>query len=64
MHNTGPIIAGWVHNWHISLLAIVLSLVISVLLYAVSLAACAKAPDYRSPGELLALHEVGSSWSC
>lgn len=39
--------AGWVNNWHISMLAIVCYLAISVALYSLSLCCSRKAPDYR-----------------
>ena len=39
--------AGWVNNWHISMLAVVSYLVVSVLLYSVSIAVSSTSPDYR-----------------
>ena len=39
--------AGWVNNWHISMLAVVSYLVVSVLLYSVSIALSSTSPDYR-----------------
>jgi len=42
---------GWIHNWHISLLAIVLYLSVAVVLYSWSLAYSKEAPDYRDDTE-------------
>ncbi len=39
--------AGWIHNWHLSLLAIVLYLTVAAGLYSWSLAYSKDAPDYR-----------------
>lgn len=40
-------LAGWVGNWHISMLAVVSYLAASVVLYSLSLSYSRHAPDYR-----------------
>jgi len=42
---------GWIHNWHISLLAVVLYLSVAAALYSWSLTYSKDAPDYRDDSE-------------
>lgn len=50
--NKPPLPAGWVHNWHISMLAAISYLALSVILYSLSIVASRKAPDYRDQDHL------------
>lgn len=41
------LLAGWLNNWHWSMLTVICYLGVSVVLYSISLVVCKTAPDFR-----------------